>query len=63
MEPTMPNDEEARPVTAGHPDGEHQPPQLSVLANHMADDEVQALMLETGQIATWQTYVSQTIDF
>src|SRR6478609_4063926 len=35
MEPTMPNDEDARPVAARRPDAEHQPPQLSVLANHM----------------------------
>jgi sugar phosphate isomerase/epimerase len=27
----------------------------------MGDPEMQAAMLEAGQIATWQTYVSQTI--
>ena len=27
----------------------------------MDDPEMQAVMLEGGQIATWQTYVSQTI--
>lgn len=27
----------------------------------MADPEMQALLVEAGQIATWQTYVSQTI--
>src|SRR6185312_1649244 len=35
MEPTMSNDEDVRLVAAGRPDGEHQPPQLSVLANHV----------------------------
>ena len=33
-----------------------------IMEAFMADDEVQTLMLETGQIATWQTYVSQTIE-
>ena len=27
----------------------------------MDDPEMQAAMLEAGQLATWQTYVSQTI--
>ena len=27
----------------------------------MGDAEMQAAMLEAGQLATWQTYVSQTI--
>ncbi len=27
----------------------------------MGDPEMQAAMLEAGQIATWETYVSQTI--
>ena len=33
-----------------------------IMKAFMGDEEVQALMLETGKIATWQTYVSQTID-
>lgn len=28
----------------------------------MGDPEMQAALLEAGQIATWETYVSQTID-
>jgi sugar phosphate isomerase/epimerase len=28
----------------------------------MGDPEMQAAMIEAGQIATWETYVSQTID-
>lgn len=27
----------------------------------MDDPETQALLLDSGQIATWETYVSQTI--
>ena len=27
----------------------------------MEDSEMQAVMLDAGQIATWETYVSQTI--
>ena len=40
MEPTMPNDEDARLVAARRPDREHQPPPLSVLANHMQGHQV-----------------------
>ena len=36
----MSNDEDVRLVAAGRPDGEHQPPQLSVLANHVHGTEV-----------------------
>jgi hypothetical protein len=28
----------------------------------MGDPEMQAALIEAGQIATWETYVSQTID-
>jgi multidrug efflux pump subunit AcrB len=33
-----------------------------VQQSFMADEKVQAQLLEAGQLATWQTYVSQTID-